>query len=228
MLLLGVTTCLFFVCMTPVAVLSIMFSTEMYLSSFPFQLFRAVANILEIVNFSMTFYIYCLFSTEFRQAFLQLIGCDKQWSVARVKQNGAGTTCAAGGPTSQGNAAKNTNGMLTPRQQLTPSPITVGMATTTTTPGLARNQSYLSAEACLLPPFQRSPVVNGALFPHMHIMSVQRGDDTAENEFVLLNVPATPSPVSNRSSNGFELHVSPKVGSVNGSSTNGYSKEVQV
>jgi hypothetical protein len=74
MFLLGVTSCLFFVCTTPVAILSIIFSTETYLDSLPLQIFRAVANILEIVNFAMTFYIYCLFSTEFRQTFLVMVG----------------------------------------------------------------------------------------------------------------------------------------------------------
>ncbi|CAG0915443.1 unnamed protein product [Notodromas monacha] len=90
MFLLGVTSCLFFVCMTPVAVLSIMFSTEMYLDSISFQVFRAVANTLEIVNFAMTFYIYCLFSTEFRQTFLQLFGCEA-WGAKAIN----GTSYAA-------------------------------------------------------------------------------------------------------------------------------------
>jgi len=32
--------------------------------------FRATANLLEVTNYSLTFYIYCLFSREFRNTFL--------------------------------------------------------------------------------------------------------------------------------------------------------------
>jgi hypothetical protein len=30
------------------------------------KVFRALANLLELLNYSMTFYIYCLFSEDFR------------------------------------------------------------------------------------------------------------------------------------------------------------------
>lgn len=36
-----------------------------------FQVFRALANILELLNYSMTFYIYCLFSEDFRNTLLR-------------------------------------------------------------------------------------------------------------------------------------------------------------
>ncbi|OXA47422.1 putative G-protein coupled receptor AH9.1 [Folsomia candida] len=69
MLLLGSTSVLFFVCVTPMVILSLMF-TKSLLKSFSFQVFRSVANLLELTNYSLTFYIYCLFSREFRTTFL--------------------------------------------------------------------------------------------------------------------------------------------------------------
>lgn len=38
-----------------------------------FQVFRAMANILELTNYSMTFYIYCLFSEDFRNTLLRTV-----------------------------------------------------------------------------------------------------------------------------------------------------------
>ena len=37
-----------------------------------FQVFRAVANNLELLNFALNFYIYCLCSAEIRRAFVSL------------------------------------------------------------------------------------------------------------------------------------------------------------
>jgi len=70
--LLGSTSILFFVCITPQLVLSLMIH-EAVLESYPFQVFRAVANILELTNYSFTFYIYCLFSRDFRATLLQTL-----------------------------------------------------------------------------------------------------------------------------------------------------------
>lgn len=39
------------------------------------QLFRALANLLEITNYSITFYIYCLFSKDFRNTLIRTL----QW-----------------------------------------------------------------------------------------------------------------------------------------------------
>jgi len=68
--LLGSTSILFFVCITPQLVLSLMIH-EAVLESYYFQVFRAVANVLEVTNYSFTFYIYCLFSRDFRATLLQ-------------------------------------------------------------------------------------------------------------------------------------------------------------
>ncbi|CAG7709972.1 unnamed protein product [Allacma fusca] len=73
MLLLGSTSVLFFVCVTPMVILSVVISEDLLRShSFSFQVFRATANFLEVTNYSLTFYIYCLFSREFRNTFVGL------------------------------------------------------------------------------------------------------------------------------------------------------------
>ncbi|XP_033250102.1 probable G-protein coupled receptor B0563.6 isoform X1 [Drosophila miranda] len=64
-LLLGSTSILFLVCVSPMAILHMTIASEVY-PSFPFQVFRASANLLELINYSLTFYIYCLFSEDFR------------------------------------------------------------------------------------------------------------------------------------------------------------------
>lgn len=52
------------------------------MSSFCVQIFRATANFLEVANYSITFYIYCLFSREFRNTFLGLFkGKEQQGSL---------------------------------------------------------------------------------------------------------------------------------------------------
>ncbi|CAL8113519.1 unnamed protein product [Orchesella dallaii] len=91
MLLLGSTSVLFFVCVTPMVILSVMIS-EKLLKSFSFQVFRATANLLEVTNYSLTFYIYCLFSREFRNTFLGLLRIGKQKGTPAGGANGATPT----------------------------------------------------------------------------------------------------------------------------------------
>jgi hypothetical protein len=62
---------LFVCCTTPAAVLSILYSAKLN-RHLGFQIFRAVANNLELVNFALNFYIYCLCSAEIRRAFVQV------------------------------------------------------------------------------------------------------------------------------------------------------------
>ena len=62
---------LFVCCTTPAAVLSILYSVKLN-HHLGFQVFRAVANNLELVNFALNFYIYCLCSAEIRRAFISL------------------------------------------------------------------------------------------------------------------------------------------------------------
>ena len=59
---------LFVCCTTPAAVLSILYSVKLN-QHLGFQVFRAVANNLELLNFALNFYIYCLCSAEIRNAF---------------------------------------------------------------------------------------------------------------------------------------------------------------
>ncbi|CAD7089999.1 unnamed protein product [Hermetia illucens] len=69
-LLLGSTSILFLVCVSPMAILHVTLSRE-NLSSYSFQVFRALANLLELTNYSITFYIYCLFSEDFRNTLIR-------------------------------------------------------------------------------------------------------------------------------------------------------------
>ena len=74
---------LFVCCTTPAAILSIIFSVSLS-NHLGFQVFRAVANNLELLNFALNFYIYCLCSAEIRRAFVCLF---VQWgSFLRIRQ----------------------------------------------------------------------------------------------------------------------------------------------
>ena len=74
---------LFVVCTTPAAILSILFSVK--LEQHPaFQIFRAVANNLELLNFASNFYIYCLCSAEIRRAFVTLF--KTAWCCSRRRE----------------------------------------------------------------------------------------------------------------------------------------------
>jgi hypothetical protein len=72
-LLLGSTSILFLVCVSPMAILNVTLS-EPNLSLYSYQVFRAVANLLEVTNYSLTFYIYCCFSQDFRNTLLRTVG----------------------------------------------------------------------------------------------------------------------------------------------------------
>ncbi|XP_035230502.1 probable G-protein coupled receptor AH9.1 [Stegodyphus dumicola] len=67
---------LFFISMTPAAILTILNSDDKEFN-FGFQLFRAIANVLELSNYAMNFYVYCMCSSEIRRTFLALATCTK-------------------------------------------------------------------------------------------------------------------------------------------------------
>ena len=67
---------LFVCCTTPAAILSIFFSVSLN-KHLGVQIFRAIANNLELLNFALNFYIYCLCSAEIRRAFVCLF---RQWA----------------------------------------------------------------------------------------------------------------------------------------------------
>lgn len=71
-LLLGSTSILFLVCVTPMVILNVTLS-DVNLMKYPYQVFRAIANLLEVTNYSITFYIYCLFSEDFRNTLLRTL-----------------------------------------------------------------------------------------------------------------------------------------------------------
>ncbi|XP_067144604.1 probable G-protein coupled receptor B0563.6 [Centruroides vittatus] len=63
---------LFFVCMTPAALLTLLNSDDKE-ANFSFQVFRSLANVIELANFSMNFYVYCFCSSDIRRTFVGLI-----------------------------------------------------------------------------------------------------------------------------------------------------------
>ncbi|KAK2579674.1 hypothetical protein KPH14_011596 [Odynerus spinipes] len=121
-LLLGSTSILFLVCVSPMVILNVTLS-ESNLSHFSYQasakrlfhrkqaassnlnflltllprfltdfekteftqfVFRALANLLEVLNYSITFYIYCLFSEDFRNTLMRTL----QWPWLKGSQEG--------------------------------------------------------------------------------------------------------------------------------------------
>ncbi|XP_043676100.1 probable G-protein coupled receptor B0563.6 [Vespula pensylvanica] len=82
-LLLGSTSILFLVCVSPMVILNVTLS-ENNLSYFSYQVFRALANLLEVLNYSITFYIYCLFSEDFRNTLMRTL----QWPWLKSGQGG--------------------------------------------------------------------------------------------------------------------------------------------
>ncbi|XP_053948513.1 probable G-protein coupled receptor B0563.6 isoform X2 [Anastrepha ludens] len=79
-LLLGSTSILFLVCVSPMAIVHMTIASEV-LPNFSFQVFRALANLMELTNYSITFYIYCLFSEDFRNTLIRTI----KWPWVKTK-----------------------------------------------------------------------------------------------------------------------------------------------
>ncbi|XP_067636018.1 probable G-protein coupled receptor B0563.6 [Eurosta solidaginis] len=79
-LLLGSTSILFLVCVSPMAIVHMTIASEV-LPNFSFQVFRALANLMELANYSITFYIYCLFSEDFRNTLIRTM----KWPWVRTK-----------------------------------------------------------------------------------------------------------------------------------------------
>lgn len=79
---------LFVCCTTPAAVLSVLYSANLD-DHLGFQIFRAVANNLELLNFALNFYIYCLCSAEIRRAFVSLF--KNLWNCCSRRNNSRDT-----------------------------------------------------------------------------------------------------------------------------------------
>ncbi|KAI6217099.1 putative G-protein coupled receptor AH9.1 [Aphelenchoides fujianensis] len=65
----------FVICTLPASMLS--FFVDYLHDTFEMQLFRAFANCLQVSHYIHNFYLYALCSSEYRHAFLKLIGCYK-------------------------------------------------------------------------------------------------------------------------------------------------------
>ncbi|KAI6180478.1 putative G-protein coupled receptor AH9.1 [Aphelenchoides besseyi] len=73
--LLFITSATFIVCTLPASMLS--FFVDHLHDTFEMQMFRAFANCLQVSHYLHNFYLYALCSSEYRHAFLKLIGCYK-------------------------------------------------------------------------------------------------------------------------------------------------------
>lgn len=72
--ILGGIVVMFFVCNIPAAI-NLLFINETVKKRVDYQIFRAVANLLEITNHAAQFYIFCVCSTDYRATFLQKFPC---------------------------------------------------------------------------------------------------------------------------------------------------------
>ncbi|GMT05410.1 hypothetical protein PENTCL1PPCAC_27584, partial [Pristionchus entomophagus] len=71
------TSAMFFICNIPAA-LNLLFIDEVRKRAFDYQIFRAVANILEITNHASQFYVFCACSSDYRTTFLLKFPCFKK------------------------------------------------------------------------------------------------------------------------------------------------------
>ena len=85
-LLLGSTSILFVVCVSPMVILNVTLS-KTNLIVYSYQVFRAIANLLEVTNYSITFYIYCMFSEDFRNTLLRTLRCPWRPGRSAVPEN---------------------------------------------------------------------------------------------------------------------------------------------
>ncbi|VDK56069.1 unnamed protein product [Gongylonema pulchrum] len=72
--ILGGIVAMFFICNIPAA-LNLLFINETIKLRVDYQIFRAVANLLEITNHASQFYVFCACSTDYRTTFLQKFPC---------------------------------------------------------------------------------------------------------------------------------------------------------
>jgi hypothetical protein len=77
--LLLITSVTFVVCTLPASLLSLVIDRSVEVS-LTFQAFRAAANLLEVTSYFANFYCYALCSTEYRNAFLDMLGCRGHWT----------------------------------------------------------------------------------------------------------------------------------------------------
>ncbi|CAI5455610.1 unnamed protein product [Caenorhabditis angaria] len=76
MYMLGGTVLMSLVCNIPAAI-NLLLIDETLKKRLDYQIFRAVANLLEITNHASQFYVFCACSTDYRTTFLQKFPCFK-------------------------------------------------------------------------------------------------------------------------------------------------------
>ncbi|KJH42815.1 hypothetical protein DICVIV_11193 [Dictyocaulus viviparus] len=74
----------FFLCTIPAAPLTILVADSKS-NNLPFQIFRAVVNLLEFTKFALNFYFYCLINPDIRRICIHVITCKKISRPPRVK-----------------------------------------------------------------------------------------------------------------------------------------------
>uniref|UniRef100_A0AC35U0P4 G_PROTEIN_RECEP_F1_2 domain-containing protein n=1 Tax=Rhabditophanes sp. KR3021 TaxID=114890 RepID=A0AC35U0P4_9BILA len=80
--LLGGIVVMFFICNIPAAI-NLVLINETVKKRVDYQIFRAVANLLEITNHASQFYIFISCSTDYRVTFLQKFPCFKTYATNR-------------------------------------------------------------------------------------------------------------------------------------------------
>uniref|UniRef100_A0A914D5R7 G-protein coupled receptors family 1 profile domain-containing protein n=1 Tax=Acrobeloides nanus TaxID=290746 RepID=A0A914D5R7_9BILA len=78
--ILGGIVVMFFICNIPAAI-NLLFINETVKKRVDYQVFRAMANLLEITNHAAQFYIFCACSTDYRITFLHKFPCFKTYYV---------------------------------------------------------------------------------------------------------------------------------------------------
>lgn len=70
---------MFFICNTPAAI-NLLFISEEKKKLPGYLFFRAIANLMEITNHALNFYVFCLCSRDYRKTFLYTFPCVKKVS----------------------------------------------------------------------------------------------------------------------------------------------------
>ncbi|CAI4224949.1 unnamed protein product [Auanema sp. JU1783] len=84
MYMLGGTVIMSLICNIPAAI-NLLLIDETLKKRLDYQIFRAVANILEITNHASQFYVFCACSTDYRTTFLQKFPCFKKTYANRAR-----------------------------------------------------------------------------------------------------------------------------------------------
>ncbi|CAJ0935680.1 unnamed protein product, partial [Mesorhabditis belari] len=83
--MLGGTVIMFFICNIPAAINLILIDEDLK-RRWDYQIFRAAANLLEIMNHASQFYVFCACSTDYRVTFLQKFPCfQKSYANKRMR-----------------------------------------------------------------------------------------------------------------------------------------------